>query len=197
MKTVRAALILWILWVAAAAAQSVPDDTRLIPTAIPDTSLIIDVPVNWEPLPEELNMGGTMFSFFDGEGTAEEELAAFGNFTTDGGAFMLISRGDGFMWSPLQEVQTIAQGIRLSRALTWIIGSGMQITVPPQDLRLGAGIEAATLSFLSGQKGDNDVLSMTVLRLDDEDTILIVDIAPRGSTSVQTLDAMRRSIRRQ
>lgn len=46
-KTARAFAAILLLCTAAAFAQSVPDDTRVIPTAIPDSNLVIDVPVLW------------------------------------------------------------------------------------------------------------------------------------------------------
>ena len=195
MKTARALVATLMLWTAAAFAQSVPDDTRVIPTAIPDTDLIIDVPVMWEPIPEEFRIGDSLFSMFDEVGRADEELASFWNFEQGGTGVMLISRGEGFIRSPLAEITTMARGIQMSRLLTWIVGSSMEIVQVPTMLPLG-GIEAATFSFLSGQKGEEDVMTMTILRVGEE-TFLIVDIADRGSPEVETLRAMRRSIRLQ
>ena len=195
-KTARAFAAILLLWTSAAFAQSVPDDTRVIPTAIPGTKLIIDVPVMWEPIPEEFALGDSLFSMFEGEGSADEELASFWNFEQGGSGVMLISRGDGFTRTPLAEITTMARGIQMSRLLTWIVGSGMEIVQVPTALPLGDGIDAATFSFLSGQKGEEDVMTMTILRIDEE-TFLIVDIAPRGTDEVGVLRAMRRSIRLQ
>ena len=140
-------------------------------------------------------MGDSLFSMFDGGGTASDELASFWNFEQGGTGAMLISRGDGFEKSPLAEITTMARGIQMSRLLTWIVGSGMEIVQVPTMLPLG-DIEAATFSFLSGQKGEEDVMTMTILRVDEE-TFLIVDIAPRSADEVGILRAMRRSIRLQ
>ena len=194
-KTARAFAAIVLLSTAAAFTQSFPDDTRVIPTAIPDTNLIIDVPLMWEPIPEEFGLGDSLFSMFEGEGSADEELASFWNITEGGSGAMLISRGDGFTRSPLAEITTMARGIQMSRFLTWIVGSGLEIVQVPTILPLG-DIEAATFSFLSGQKGEEDVMSMTILRFDEE-TFLIVDIAPRGADEVGILREMRRSIRLQ
>ncbi len=194
-KIARGAIFALVLFANSVLAQSVPDDTRVIPTAIPQTNLIIDVPVAWEPIPDEYRLGDSLFSMFEGDGSAEEELASFWNFSEGGTGVMLISRGRGFVRTPLQEINTMALGIRMSRVLTWIVGSRMQIVQTPIPMPL-AGIEAATFSFLSGQAGEEDVMSMTILRVDGE-TFLIVDIATKGTPEVAMLRAMRRSLRLQ
>ena len=182
-------------------AQGTPNaaDANLLPEAvlIPETNLAVDVPMIWDELPEEL-FGPSMFDGWLGTDTSDEDmLAAFGGGApnTSGFGMMLIYKADMYTNPPLQELQIIEKGVKLSRIATWLVGSGMAIVRPSRAIEIDGGT-GATMSFLSGPEGDHDMMTLTLIK-HGETTIMIIDSAKKDSEEVVILDQMRASIRPQ
>lgn len=164
---------------------------------IPETDLVVDVPLAWDELPDEL-FGPSMFDGWLGTETADEDmLAAFGGSApnTSGFGLMLIYKADVYTNPPLEELQNIENGVKLSRVATWIFGASMAVVRPTRPIEVDGGT-GATMTFLSGQKGDHDMMTFTLIKR-DEDTIMIIDSAKKDSEEVVILDQMRASLRSQ
>lgn len=182
-------------------AQGTPNiaDANLLSEAflIPETNLTIDVPLAWDELPDEL-FGPSMFDGWLGSETADEDmLAVFGGSApnTSGFGLMLIYKADIYTNPPLEELQIIENGVKLSRVATWVFGAGMAVVRPTRPIEIDGGT-GATMSFLSGQEGDHDMMTFTLIRR-DEGTIMIIDSAKKDSEEVVILDQMRASLRPQ
>ena len=174
-------------------------DANLLSEAflIPETDLAVDVPMSWSELPDEL-FGPSMFDGWLGRDTSDEEmLAAFGGSApnTSGFGLMLIFKADMYTNPPLEELQIIEKGVKLSRLATWLVGSGMAIVRPSRAIEIEGGT-GATMSFLSGQEGSHDLMTFTLIK-HGENTIMIIDSAKKDSEEVVILDQMRASIRPQ
>lgn len=198
LATVILALAWAVAWSEQSHSQSIADAAEIMSRtetrAIPQTDLVIELPTSWRDTPPEIlamSPGSGLF----GEIEAGDELAAYDNATAAGEltAIMLISRSDPLHGEPLEEIRTIESGVKLSRWLTWIVGAGMEIVSPSRAMDIGDA-SGATVSFLSGQEGSHDVVTMSYI-VSGDDTLVIVDIAPRGSVHVRVLDEMRKSIR--
>jgi len=182
-------------------AQGTPNvaDANLLSEAflVPETSLVIDVPMAWGELPPEM-FGSDLFDGWLGSDTDDEDmLASFGGSAPnqDGFGVMLISNADTYARSPLEEMQIIENGIKLSRIATWIVGSGMAVVRPSRTIDIGGGT-GATMSFLSGPEDAHDIVTFTLIQR-EEDSIMIVDLAPKDSAEAVMLEQMRASLRPQ
>lgn len=204
-KTALCAMVSAIALILAAPAplisQGTPNaaDANLLSEAfpLPDTNLVIDVPMAWRELPTELFGPGLFDGWLSTDTEDEDILATFGGSAPNQGGFgvMLISRADEFTRPPLAEIRTIEQGIKLSRIATWIVGSGMAIMRPARPFEIEGGT-AATLSFLSGPEDAHDLVTITLIHR-AEDRLMIVDIAPKDSEEAIILDQMRATLRPQ
>ncbi|NNF24373.1 MAG: hypothetical protein HKN63_06155 [Rhodobacteraceae bacterium] len=174
-------------------ASEMTSDTQT--RVLPETNLVIDIPMSWRDTPPEVLAQSQSAGLFGDESEAKDQLAAFDNYASAGEltAIMLISRPGPLDREPLEEIRTIETGVKLSRWLTWVVGAGMEIVSPSRAMDMD-GATGATLSFLSGQSGDHDVVTMSFI-VSGDDNLIIVDIAPRGSHDVLVLDEIRKSIR--
>ncbi len=195
------ALVFIVSWPVASRSEGSADTIEInlltAPREIPETNLVIDVPMSWSDVPPEVIALYENNGWFGDEIESEDNLAAFENATSvEGGtSIMLISRAGPLNRGPLEEMMLIEDGVKLSRLMTWIVGAGMEIVRPSRtmDIDIATG---ATLSFLSGQADRHDVITLSLI-VSDDDTLLIVDLASKGSDDVLVLDEMRASIRPQ
>ena len=172
-------------------------DANLLTRAQPlrGSALVIDVPLSWSSLPDEMFAGGGMFSFLTTDMPDNNVIAAFSSdiASPNGHAFMMISEMEPMGRTPIEEIRILEQGVKMSRLLTSIVGSGMGIVRPARNMEISGG-SAATMSFHSGPAEDLDIVTYTIVQHSD-DMLLIVEIAPKGAPVQATLDVMRRSVR--
>ncbi len=185
----------------ASVAQGTPNvaDANLLtePFLIPTTDMVIDVPMAWDELPTG-SLGPSIFESVLGmDEDSGRELASFGGQVSgaDGFGAMIISNANPFFRTPMQEIRTIEQGIKLSRVATWITGSGMAIVRPSHEIDVIGGT-GASVSFLSGQEGAHDIVTITIVQSETGD-LFIVDLADKDSEEAVVLDQMRASLRPQ
>jgi len=192
---VLAALAIAVFWSVPAAAENAatPVSALTEPYNIPETDLVMTLPVTWGDIPEDVMAGVDANSIFGLEIADEDELAELQSGPDEPFAVMLISKEGPLYGTPVQELKTVERGLKISRWVTWVIGSGMEVTRPVQAMEID-GATAATMSFLSGQEGSHTVMSMTYIVVEDE-TIFIVDAAPKDTDAVRVLNEMRASIR--
>ena len=182
-------------------AQGTPNvaDANLLTEAflIPETNLVIDVPMVWSELPPEM-FGPSMFEgWFGSDADEYDMIASFGGSAPNQSGFgvMIISDAEPFTRPPLAEMQILEKGVKLSRIATWIIGSGMAVVRPSREIEIEDGT-GATMSFLSGPEDAHDIVTLTIIKR-EEDSLMIVDIARKDSEEAVILDQMRASLRPQ
>jgi hypothetical protein len=182
-------------------AQGTPNaaDANLLTQAflIPDTTLVIDVPMAWSEMPPEM-FGPSMFEGWLGSDADQQDMiAAFGGSAPNQSGFgvMIISDAEPFTRPPIAEMQIIENGVKLSRIATWIVGSGMAVVRPSREIDVKDGT-GATMSFLSGPQDAHDIVTFTIIERED-DSLFIVDIARKDSEEAVILDQMRASLRPQ
>lgn len=180
-------------------AQGTPNaaDANLLTQAfqVPQTDLVIDVPMAWGALPPD-SFSSDIFGGLLGSDSDEDDLlASFGGSAPNQSGFgvMLITSADAFTRPLLAEMETIEKGVKWSRIATWITGSGMAVVKPSRPVEIEDGT-GATMSFLSGPDDAQDIVTITLVRSKD-DSIMIVDLARKGSEEAVILDQMRASLR--
>ena len=192
-----AAIITTLTWSAPATADdgAAPTPASSLTTAlpIPETDLVMDVPETWGEIPADISDQVDADSLFNLDIAEEDTLVELQSGPDESFAVMLISKEGPLYGTPVQELKTVERGLKISRWVTWVIGSGMEITRPTQAMDI-EGTTAATMSFLSGQENNHTVMTMTYIVIGEE-TIFIVDAAPKGTDAVRVLDEMRNSIR--